>query len=83
MNYLEITLIALILAVDATVYAFSYGLVLIAMNYVTNVSYVQVFRQLGLLVGVAGGIIILKERCSATKIIGSLLIVTGLIMTVL
>lgn len=28
MNYLEITLIALALAVDATVYAFSYGLVL-------------------------------------------------------
>lgn len=62
---------------------FSYGLVLIAMNYVSNVSYVQVFRQLGLLVGVAGGILILKERCSATKIIGSLLIVAGLVMTVL
>ena len=62
---------------------FSYGLVLIAMNYVSNVSYVQVFRQLGLLVGVAGGILILKERCSAPKITGSLLIVTGLIMTVL
>ena len=28
MNYLEITLIALVLAMDATVYAFSYGLVL-------------------------------------------------------
>ena len=28
MNYLEITLIALVLAVDATVYAFSYGMVL-------------------------------------------------------
>ena len=62
---------------------FSYGLVLIAMNYVSNVSYVQVFRQLGLLVGVAGGILILKERCSAPKISGSLLIVSGLIMTVL
>ena len=62
---------------------FSYGVVLIAMNYVTNVSYVQVFRQLGLLIGVAGGIIILKERCSAPKIIGSLLIVSGLVMTVL
>ena len=62
---------------------FSYGLVLIAMNYVSNVSYVQVFRQLGLLVGVAGGIIILKERCSAPKIIGSLLIVSGLVMSVL
>ena len=62
---------------------FAYALVLIAMNYVTNVSFVQVFRQLGLLVGVAGGILILKERCSATKIAGSLLIVSGLVMTVL
>ena len=61
----------------------AYSLVLIAMNYVSNVSYVQVFRQLGLLVGVAGGILILKERCSAPKIIGSLLIVSGLIMTVI
>ena len=62
---------------------FAYALVLIAMNYVSNVSFVQVFRQLGLLVGVAGGIIILKEQCSATKITGSLLIVSGLVMTVL
>ncbi|MBQ9087990.1 MAG: EamA family transporter [Lentisphaeria bacterium] len=62
---------------------FAYALVLISMNYVTNVSFVQVFRQLGLLVGVAGGILILKERCSATKIAGSLLIVSGLVMTVL
>lgn len=61
----------------------AYSLVLIAMNYVSNVSYVQVFRQLGLLVGVAGGIIILKERCSAPKITGSLLIVSGLVMTVI
>ncbi len=61
----------------------AYSLVLIAMNYVSNVSYVQVFRQIGLLVGVAGGIIILKERCSAPKIIGSLLIVSGLVMTVI
>ena len=61
----------------------AYSLVLIAMNYVSNVSYVQVFRQLGLLVGVAGGILILKERCSAPKITGSLCIVSGLIMTVL
>ena len=44
------------------------------MEVQVPISYVQVFRQLGLLVGVAGGIIILKERCSAPKIIGSLLL---------
>ena len=61
----------------------SYSLVLIAMNYVDNVSYVQAFRQLGLILGVAGGIIILKEKCAAPKICGSILIVSGLLMSVL
>lgn len=61
----------------------AYALVLISMNYVTNVSYVQVFRQIGMLFGVGAGIIILKERFTYTKIAGVLLIVGGLIMTVL
>ena len=61
----------------------TYVTVLLAMNYVTNVSYVQVFRQLGLIFGLLGGIIILKERCSAPKITGTLLIITGLVLTVL
>ena len=61
----------------------TYILVLIAMNYVTNVSYVQVFRQIGLLIGVAAGIIILKEKCTLPKIAGVLLIITGLILTVI
>ena len=61
----------------------TYVTVLLAMNYVTNVSYVQVFRQLGLIFGLLGGIIILKERCSAPKITGTLLIIAGLVITVL
>ena len=61
----------------------TYVTVLLSMNYVTNVSYVQVFRQLGLIFGLLGGIVILKERCSAPKITGTLLIITGLILTVL
>ena len=61
----------------------TYVLVLIAMNYVTNVSYVQVFRQLGLIFGLLGGVIILKERCSMPKIVGTLLIISGLVLTVL
>ena len=61
----------------------TYVTVLMAMNYVTNVSYVQVFRQLGLVFGLLGGIVILKERCTAPKITGVALIITGLIITVL
>ena len=61
----------------------TYVLVLVAMNYVTNVSYVQVFRQIGLIAGVAAGVFILKEKCFLPKVVGVLLIVTGLVMTVL
>ena len=60
----------------------AYVLVLLAMNYVTNVSFVQVFRQMGLVFAVAAGIFILKERCTFPKILGSLLIVIGLILSV-
>ena len=61
----------------------TYVLVLLAMNYVSNVSYVQVFRQIGLLIGVAAGIIILKEKCTLPKLIGVFLIIIGLILTVI
>ena len=62
---------------------FTYVLVLIAMNYVTNVSFVQVFRQIGLIIGMSFGIIFLKEKCTATKVVGVILILIGLAMTVL
>ena len=63
--------------------SFSYTLVLCAMNYVTNVSYVQVFRQLGLPIGMGLGVLILKERCSGTKILGVILILLGLAISVI
>ena len=63
--------------------SFSYALVLCAMNYVTNVSYVQVFRQLGLPIGMGLGVLILKERCTATKILGVILILSGLAISVI
>ena len=63
--------------------SFTYATVLLAMNYVSNVAYVQVFRQLGLIFGMTGGILILKEHCSAPKIFGVLLILSGLAMTVI
>ena len=61
----------------------TYLSVLLAMNFVTNVAYVQAFRQLGLLIGMLEGFFILKEQCTLTKIIGITLILEGLAMTVL
>ncbi len=61
----------------------TYILVLLAMNYVTNVSYVQVFRQLGLPIGMAAGVWILKERCTAVKCVGVCLILLGLAISLL
>ena len=63
----------------------TYFLVLLAMNprFVSNVSYVQAFRQLGLVIGMLEGIFILKERCTLTRVTGIFLIVSGLVMTVI
>ena len=61
----------------------TYVLVLIAMNFVTNVSYVQAFRQIGLLIGMLEGIFILKEKCTVPKIVGITLILSGLALSVL
>ena len=61
----------------------TYGLIIIAMNYVNNVSYIQVFRQLGLLLGMGGAIIFLKEKVTVPKVIGGISVVTGLILSVL
>ena len=58
----------------------AYGLVLLAMNFVTNVSYIQAFRQMSLPLGVLAGVFILHERCSRTKLLGISLVVTGLVM---
>lgn len=56
----------------------AYVLVLLAMPLVTNVSFVQVFRQMGLPMGVAAGVLILKEKCSAARLVGIVTIVLGL-----
>lgn len=58
----------------------AYALILIAMQYVTNVSYIQAFRQLSLPIGFLAGVIFLHEKSSATKIVGLLLILMGLIV---
>ena len=61
----------------------AYVLILISMNYVDNVSFVQVFRQLGLLIGLFAGVLILKEKFTWTKLIGVFLILTGLTLSVI
>ena len=61
--------------------ASAYVLILLAMKYVTNVSYIQAFRQMSLPLGVLAGIFILKEKCSMPKTIGVCMIVSGLVMT--
>lgn len=61
----------------------TYALVLVSMNFVSNVAYVQAFRQIGLLIGLAEGAFILHERCTATKVAGVLLILAGLMVSVL
>ncbi len=61
--------------------ASAYILVLLAMNQVTNVCYIQAFRQMSLPVGMFAGVLILKESCSVPKVIGIILIVVGLVLT--
>ena len=61
----------------------TYILVLVAMHFVTNVSFIQAFRQIGLLFGLLEGVFVLKERCTAPKLLGTLLILAGLAVSVL
>lgn len=59
----------------------AYALILFAMQYVSNVSFIQAFRQLSLPLGFLAGVIFLHEKCSATKVAGLLLILAGLLTT--
>lgn len=61
----------------------TYALVVWAMAYARDVSYVAALRQISILIGVAMGIGLLKERFTAPKIVGSVLIFTGLVCVTL
>ena len=61
----------------------AYILVVLAMPLVSNVSYVQAFRQMSLPLGVAAGVFILKERCPAPRLAGVAAIVAGLVIAAL
>ena len=58
----------------------AYALILFAMQHVSNVSYIQAFRQLSLPIGFLAGLIFLHEKSSATKIAGLILILSGLLI---
>ena len=61
----------------------AYALVLLAMGYVSNVSYLQAFRQLSLPVGFFAGLLILKEKGNVPKYVGMSLTFIGLICVAL
>ncbi len=61
----------------------SYGIVLISMAFVNNVSYVVGFRQLSIPLGAALGIFVLKEKLYPPKLAGVIIMFMGLILLVL
>ncbi len=58
----------------------TYGIVLVSMNYVTNVSYVAAFRQLSIPLGAIFGMAFLKEPRYLPKTIGIAAISVGLVL---
>lgn len=61
----------------------TYGLVLAAMTYATNVSYIAAFRQLSIPLGTVLGILVLKEQSYKYKLVGMGMIFGGLILIIL
>ena len=61
----------------------AYALILAAMPFVSNVSYVQAFRQVSLPISMLLGIIFLHEKSRPPKYIGMLLIVSGMALAAL
>ena len=60
----------------------AYGMILLAMPMVTNVSLVQAFRQLSLPICAAAGVLLLHEKITIPRITGFLLIFGGLVLSV-
>jgi drug/metabolite transporter (DMT)-like permease len=61
----------------------TYGIVLVAMNYVSSVSYVAAFRQLSIPLGAIFGMALLKESRYPPKIVGIATIFSGLVLAAL
>lgn len=58
----------------------AYGLVLVAYGYARNVSYVVAFRQVSLPIGVFMAMAILKEQANGPRIVGTAVLLAGLVM---
>ena len=58
----------------------AYALVLMAMRYVTNVSYLQAFRQISLPLGFLAGVVLLHEKALPVRIAGLVCIFAGLVI---
>ncbi|MFW5880769.1 MAG: drug/metabolite transporter [Spirochaetota bacterium] len=58
----------------------AYGLVLVAFGFAENVSYVVAFRQVSLPIRTLFGVVVLRERVGVPRLMGTLLIVTGLVL---
>lgn len=61
----------------------AYTLVLIAMLYTTNASYVMAFLQIGIPISAVSGMIIFKEKATAKKITGICILCAGLVLLAL
>ncbi len=61
----------------------AYGLVLVAMGFARNVSYVVAFRQLSIPIGATLGIVVLKEKAHIPKLVGIGVMLAGLVMVAL
>jgi drug/metabolite transporter (DMT)-like permease len=58
----------------------TYGLVLLAMGNVKNVSYVSAFRQLGIPISAGLGLLLRKEAAYPPKLVGIGIVMAGLIL---
>jgi drug/metabolite transporter (DMT)-like permease len=58
----------------------AYTLVLVAMGFARNVTYVVAFRQASIPIGVVLGLLVLREPLSAPKAVGALAVTAGLVL---
>lgn len=75
-----ITALRMVSYANGLILSASYGLILLSMPYVTNVSYVVAFRQLSIPIGAILGIIALKEAHYTPKLVALASIFLGLMM---
>ena len=68
--------------IAAFLMTFSYGFVMVAYQF-ANVSYVVGFRQLSVVLGVVLGALVLKERVTQGRAVGTAIIAIGLILIAL